>query len=146
MHQVITRPAPSKQCSPDGRTPSTRARSRATAGFSATISCTGRAYDVCLSVTGGTRSPTHGTRHMCAAPPRPAVRLAPCAAVARVIAALRKRAEGPCDRPAIAADPSLHCARGGVSEEVVMKGSSGAWTWVVAGVALVAALAVTVFG
>jgi hypothetical protein len=27
-----------------------------------------------------------------------------------------------------------------------MKGSSGAWTWVVAGVALAAALAVTVFG
>jgi hypothetical protein len=33
-----------------------------------------------------------------------------------------------------------------VSEEVVMKGSSGAWTWVVAGIALAAALAVSVFG
>jgi hypothetical protein len=43
--------------------------------------------------------------------------------------------------------PVLAPRRGGVSEEVVMKDSSGgAWTWVVAGIALVAAVAVTVFG
>jgi hypothetical protein len=41
----------------------------------------------------------------------------------------------------------LHGASGGVPEEVVMKGSSGGtWTWVVAGIALAAAVAVTVFG
>jgi hypothetical protein len=46
----------------------------------------------------------------------------------------------------VSADLSLHRARG-VSEEVAMKGSSGgAWTWVVAGIALAAAVAVTVFG
>ncbi|HEX8113846.1 MAG TPA: hypothetical protein VF516_39210 [Kofleriaceae bacterium] len=35
---------------------------------------------------------------------------------------------------------------GGVFEEVVMKDSGGAWTWVFAGIALAAAVAVTVFG
>jgi cytochrome c peroxidase len=41
----------------------------------------------------------------------------------------------------------LHETSAGVAEEVVMKGSSGgAWTWVVAAVALAAALAVSVFG
>ena len=40
MHQVMTRPAPSMACLPAPRTPSTRARSRATDGFSAMTSCT----------------------------------------------------------------------------------------------------------
>src|SRR5450759_234354 len=44
MHQVMTRSLPSKQVLPDGRTESTRARSRATDGFSAITNCTMRVY------------------------------------------------------------------------------------------------------
>ena len=51
MHQVMTRPEPSMACLPAPRTPSTRARSRATDGFSAMTSC-----------TGGLRLPVLGTR------------------------------------------------------------------------------------
>src|SRR6266700_2492530 len=39
MHQVMTRPSPVQLFLPCARTPSTRARSRATEGFSAITSC-----------------------------------------------------------------------------------------------------------
>src|SRR5436190_15872743 len=115
MHKVITQPGPSKQCSPDGRTPSTRARSRATAGFSATISCTGRAYDVRLSVTRAPDLP-HGEHRSPRAAGDPAVRRAPCAAAT----ALPRRAARPGyprDHRPVAADRSLHCPPTGVFEE-----------------------------
>ena len=54
MHQVITRPAPSQLCRPVARTPSTRARSRATDGFSAITSCIGLPV-YWLSARGGAR-------------------------------------------------------------------------------------------
>src|SRR5262249_37191934 len=51
-HQVIAWRSPSNTCWPDARTPSTRARSRATDGFSAMTSSTRRAYEVPLSSSG----------------------------------------------------------------------------------------------
>src|SRR5688500_1976257 len=49
MHHVITASSPSKECCPLGRIPSTRARSRATDGFSAMISCTTPPYRAAMT-------------------------------------------------------------------------------------------------